>query len=90
MRCSSRCIKTLPIWKPVSSSPSKPSNAATMKQLSAPLNGCVFNPNLPRVKLELGVLYFKLGSYELARSYFQEAVNAATPLMTFASRSAPI
>jgi tetratricopeptide (TPR) repeat protein len=36
-----------------------------------------FNPNLPRVKLELGVLYFKLGSYELARSYFQEAVKAA-------------
>ena len=36
-----------------------------------------FNPNLPRVKLELGVLYFKLGSYELARSYFQEAIKAA-------------
>jgi Tfp pilus assembly protein PilF len=35
-----------------------------------------FNPNLPRVKLELGVLYFKLGSYELARSYFQEAIKA--------------
>lgn len=36
-----------------------------------------FNPNLPRVKLELGVLYFKLGSFELARSYFQEAIKAA-------------
>ena len=36
-----------------------------------------FNPNLPRVKLELGVLYFKLGSYELARSYFQEAIKGA-------------
>jgi hypothetical protein len=35
-----------------------------------------FNPKLPRVKLELGVLYFKLGSYELARSYFQEAIKA--------------
>jgi len=32
-----------------------------------------FNPNLPRVKLELGVLYFKLNSYEMARSYLQEA-----------------
>ena len=36
-----------------------------------------FNSNLPRVKLELGVLYFKLGSYELARGYFQDAANAA-------------
>jgi tetratricopeptide (TPR) repeat protein len=36
-----------------------------------------FNPDLPRVKLELGVLYFKLGSYELARSYFQEALKSA-------------
>ena len=36
-----------------------------------------FNPNLPRVKLELGVLYFKLGSFELARSYFQDAVKGA-------------
>jgi tetratricopeptide (TPR) repeat protein len=34
-----------------------------------------FNPNLPRVKLELGVLYFKLGSYELARNYLQDAVK---------------
>ncbi|ETR76885.1 hypothetical protein X566_04000 [Afipia sp. P52-10] len=34
-----------------------------------------FNPNLPRVKLELGVLYFKLGSWDLARGYFQDAVK---------------
>lgn len=34
-----------------------------------------FNPNLPRVKLELGVLYFKLGSWDLARGYFQEAIK---------------
>lgn len=34
-----------------------------------------FNPNLPRVKLELGVLYFKLGSFELARGYFLDAVK---------------
>jgi hypothetical protein len=33
-----------------------------------------FNPNLPRVRLELGVLYFKLGSYAMARSYFTSAV----------------
>jgi hypothetical protein len=36
-----------------------------------------FNPNLPRVKLELGVLYFKLGSYELARGYLQDAIKGA-------------
>jgi hypothetical protein len=34
-----------------------------------------FNPNLPRVKLELGVLYFKLGSWDLARGYFQDAIR---------------
>jgi tetratricopeptide (TPR) repeat protein len=36
-----------------------------------------FNPNLPRVKLELGVLYFKLGSYELARSYLLDAIKGS-------------
>ena len=35
-----------------------------------------YNPNLPRVKLELGILYFRLGSYEMARSYFQGALSA--------------
>jgi hypothetical protein len=33
-----------------------------------------YNPNLPRVKLELGLLYFKLHSYEMARSYFNAAI----------------
>lgn len=33
-----------------------------------------YNPNLPRVKLELGVLYFRLGAYEMSRSYFEGAV----------------
>lgn len=32
-----------------------------------------YNPRLPRVQLELGVLYFRLGSYEMARSYFTNA-----------------
>jgi len=36
-----------------------------------------YNPHLPRVRLELGVLYFKLGSYAMARSYFESAI--ATP-----------
>ncbi|HEY8565464.1 MAG TPA: tetratricopeptide repeat protein [Beijerinckiaceae bacterium] len=35
-----------------------------------------YNPNLPRVRLELGVLYFRLGSYEMARSYFESAIAA--------------
>ena len=35
-----------------------------------------YNTNLPRVKLELGVLYFKLRSYEMARSYFTAAIAA--------------
>jgi hypothetical protein len=35
-----------------------------------------YNPNLPRVRVELGLLYFRLGSYEQARSYFKSAVVA--------------
>jgi len=35
-----------------------------------------YNPKLPRVKLELGLLYFRLHSYEMARSYFNSAVSA--------------
>jgi len=34
-----------------------------------------YNPNLPRVRLELGVLYFRLGSYEMARSYLESAIT---------------
>ncbi|MBV8425602.1 MAG: hypothetical protein JOZ88_00010 [Hyphomicrobiales bacterium] len=33
-----------------------------------------YNPNLPRVKLELGLLYFRLHSFEMARSYFNAAI----------------
>jgi hypothetical protein len=29
----------------------------------------LINPDLPRVRLELGVLYYRLGSYEVARTY---------------------
>lgn len=32
----------------------------------------LFNPNLPRVRLELGVLYFRIGSYEAAQTYFEQ------------------
>lgn len=37
----------------------------------------IYNPDLPRVRLELGVLYFRLGSYEIARSYLTRAVEGA-------------
>lgn len=33
-----------------------------------------YNPRLTRVKYELGALYFRLGSYEMARRYFREAL----------------
>jgi len=33
----------------------------------------LFNPRLARVKLQLGSLYFKLGAYKMARSYFEQA-----------------
>jgi tetratricopeptide (TPR) repeat protein len=39
----------------------------------------LFNPNLPRVQLELGALYFKMGSYELARDYFDKTAAANPP-----------
>jgi len=34
----------------------------------------IFNPDLPRVRLELGVLYYRLGAYEVARLQFEKAV----------------
>jgi hypothetical protein len=39
----------------------------------------LFNPDLPRVQLELGVLYFRMGSYSLARDYFDRAAAANPP-----------
>jgi hypothetical protein len=35
----------------------------------------LFNPDLPRVRLELGVLYFRLGSYAIARTYLTRALE---------------
>ena len=45
----------------------------------------LFNPNLPRVQLELGALYFRMGSYELSRTYF-EGLAAANPPAEVKSR----
>jgi len=36
----------------------------------------IYAPGLPRVQLELGVLYFRLGSLDAARYYFQSALEA--------------
>src|SRR5690242_5649191 len=35
----------------------------------------LFNRDLPRVKLELGALYFRIGSYPIARSYLEDAIS---------------
>jgi len=34
-----------------------------------------YNPNLASVRFELGVLYYRLGSYEMARGYFESALR---------------
>ncbi len=39
----------------------------------------LFNPKLPRVQLELGALYFRMGSFDVARSYFDKAAAANPP-----------
>jgi hypothetical protein len=39
----------------------------------------LFNPNLPRVDLELGALYFRMGSFALSRSYFEKTLAAHPP-----------
>lgn len=36
----------------------------------------MFNPNLPKIKLQLGVLYYKLDSMNMAKTYFEEAANS--------------
>ncbi len=46
----------------------------------------IFAPDLPRVKLELGVMYFRLGSFVMARSYFLDAMDAKDVPKTVAER----
>ena len=36
----------------------------------------LIDPNLPRVKLELGVLYYRVGSYQVAQNYLNDALAA--------------
>jgi tetratricopeptide (TPR) repeat protein len=40
----------------------------------------LFNPDLPRVQLELGTLYFRMGSFDVARTHFERALAADPPL----------
>src|SRR6188508_2215009 len=37
----------------------------------------LINPDLPRVRLELGVLYYRLKSYEVARTYLEGVQKSA-------------
>jgi hypothetical protein len=39
----------------------------------------IFNPDLARVKLELGAAYFRLGAWDVARFYFEDALRADPP-----------
>lgn len=39
----------------------------------------LFNPKLPRVDLELGALYFRMGSFDISRDYFNKAAAANPP-----------
>jgi tetratricopeptide (TPR) repeat protein len=34
----------------------------------------IYVPNTPRLQLELGILYYKLGAYDVARAYFEQAL----------------
>ena len=36
----------------------------------------IFNPDLPRIRFELGLLYMRLGSYQIAKGYFEDAARA--------------
>lgn len=44
--------------------------AATLERM------LIFSPGLPRLQLELGVIYFRLGAYDTAKSYFDQALAA--------------
>ncbi len=50
----------------------------------------VLDPNLPRVRLELGSLYFRLEAYEVARVYLEEAVTGPDVPETVQARVAEL
>ena len=49
----------------------------------------VINPDLPRVRLELGILYFRLGSYEAAQTYLETALASPALPEELRQRAAP-
>jgi Tetratricopeptide repeat len=57
---------------------------ATLASQTGDLEGAIsalermllIDPDLPRVRLELGVLYYRLGSYEMSRTYFEGALKS--------------
>lgn len=49
----------------------------------------LFNPDQPRVRLELGVLYFRLGAYDLAALHLERARGEGEALEGVAERAAP-
>ncbi|MEJ0070122.1 MAG: tetratricopeptide repeat protein [Pseudomonadota bacterium] len=38
----------------------------------------IFNPDLPRIRTEIGILYYRLGSYEEARAYLRRVIEDST------------
>ena len=50
----------------------------------------ILDPNLPRVRYELGVLYFKLGSYDVAATYFEELLEDKNTPKALVEEAAPI
>lgn len=34
----------------------------------------IYAPNTPRIQLELGILYYRLGAYDVSRSYFEQVL----------------
>ena len=49
----------------------------------------ILDPNLPRVRYELGVLYFKLGSYDVAATYFEELLEDKKTPKVLIEKAAP-
>jgi hypothetical protein len=54
---------------------SVPLSADTESAISTYEQLLFYNPALSRVRFELGVLYYRLGSYDMARGYFQSALQ---------------
>ena len=74
--CPARTISTSP-----SNTRRSPRKSATMRAPISTLERMlIYAPNTPRLQLELGILYYKLGAYDVARAYFEQALaNPSVP-----------